>query len=1207
MESKHFRFLWNDTVSSQTAWTPTMARNTLRNLEETWQVFVKQLGYREPSQDWTTHSGTHYKLNVTSWHGGYFAGGDEGNFAWLNITPEGLRESPPTWVIPHELMHCFQYHNTSGFVSGGWIEGHANYARERWLQHYQAFYPDVSSIDFTQIRCAHQKVGLARYYYNSWLFFQYIDENPDDLADLGEGTIRDIWQQTQEAEYSMMTLERITPTNALKEIVGGFARRGATFDYSTQAQIQDTIAGWGEPFDRAANERWQFTELVRRADKPSWWRVPYEMAPMQGGYAIHELVPAGAGEGRVVTVDLNGLADSARGADWSASFIVVADDGTERYSSLWSDGTNSVTLAADENKLYLSVAGAPAIHYEGGFDEALHPYRSDPGKARFPYEIQVTGATPKQSDNGNTEGLVQHANGGGWVAPTATVAATVYLGPDARVLGYANVSDNVRIEDFAVVSSSAQVSGDAVVSGHAWVRGNAMVADHAKIRDWALVEGGTIGGSARVLEHANIKGGSMADTATAKGTAGTGFGSYGSNAIIDGDYGDFWSGRDIHGGIAFGHMPWEGIPDRFVTPLPSGLYVAYDFASAHDSRILDQYGVTDGFTVGSPAWVASDGTRDGFLMFDGSSQYVNLDHSVADLREFTFTALIKPAGGSTNQAVLWLGGSPTQRLTFTPDDGTGQSKFSIINAGAEQTLTGPALAVGAWTHVAVTLDGSTGVLYINGSPVTTEPISIRADELLAANTATTPQHNYLGRSEGSSMALFQGSLDEVRFYSAAPAAGPGGLDALPGDNEVFLSWNTSPDETVYNVKRSSTDGGPYSPVGTTTDGYFTDTKAVNGTAYYYVVSANNGFFESSDSIQVSAVPAVIPDLPVTANATLPAEGSDDIAHLPTGIAEANTIDGDGANSATNDESTYVSPDRSSKGQTFTTGSQIEGYTLRTFTVQHVDWPGFIPSGTYYDIQTNDTWAIQFGILSGTSKTPIRTATAKFVSTPIAGGGTSGTGMFLTFDLTDAVLPRLQPDTTYYIEISPAAGDPYFELNSDGSGGYAGGNAYRGDSADAVNLASGVNPLSGDFIFHAGLATFGASMSPAESWRMEHFETITNTGDAADGSDPNQNGLTNLAERALGGDPKNFDSEVFPRIDPDSRPIALLFNKAKNATDLELLVQENPGLSPDACTPAAGTLELMGEDDQLQHLRFTRPVAEGDDSLFLRLKIQETSN
>ncbi len=767
MESKHFRFLWNSGVAAHGSWTADMAHGTLRNAEETWQVFVKKLGYREPSRSIGTTSGIQYKLNITSWYPGYWAGPDDfsgTSFARLNITPDGLRVDPPTWVIPHELMHCFQFHNTTGNVPGEWFEFHANYGNERWLQHFQALYQNGSCIDPTHVRSAHLNIGSGREYYLCWPFFQYIDENPDALPDLGEGTGVDLWQQTQADEYPFMTLERITPTSSIKDIVGYFARRGATYNLSSKAAVNASLATFGPPLDNAATSRWQFTDLMQRPDDSSWWRVPYEMAPMQGAYAIHELVPAGSGAGRVVTANFRGLADSARGADWRASFIVIADDGTERYSSLWGSGNNSVTLAANENKVFLSVAGAPATFYYGGADEAAYPYRSHSSKARFPYEVQVTGATPKQRDNGSTAGLVQHSNGGGYKASGVTVPTSVFIGPNARVLG-GNVSGNARIEDYAVVSAGT-VNGDAIVSGHAWVRGGS-VGGYAKLRDWALVEGGTVAGNARILEHGNFKGGSAIDIATVKGSAGTLSGNLTGNAIIDGDYGDFFSGRDVANSIAFGHLPYTGVPDNYLHALPTGLYAAYDFAAAHDSRIRDQYGVTDGFTVGTPTWVAADAKRKGFLSFDGSSQSVVLDRSVADLRDFTFAAWVKPLGGTPNQAVVWLGASSTKRLYFTPDNGSGQAKFAIVNGGTEQALTATALTPNVWSHVAITLNGTTGTLYVNGTSVASGAVTIRPDQLLAANTATAPQHNYLARSEGSLMPSFRGALDDVRFYGTA--------------------------------------------------------------------------------------------------------------------------------------------------------------------------------------------------------------------------------------------------------------------------------------------------------------------------------------------------------------------------------------------------------------------------------------------------------
>ena len=60
----------------------------------------------------------------------------------------------------------------------------------------------------------------------------------------------------------------------------------------------------------------------------------------------------------------------------------------------------------------------------------------------------------------------RHPNGGGWVADTAKVYETSYVGPDAQVYDDATVSGNARVYD------NAKVSGDACVSGDAWVAGD---------------------------------------------------------------------------------------------------------------------------------------------------------------------------------------------------------------------------------------------------------------------------------------------------------------------------------------------------------------------------------------------------------------------------------------------------------------------------------------------------------------------------------------------------------------------------------------------------------------------------------------------------------------------------------------------------------------------------------------------------------------
>jgi fibronectin type 3 domain-containing protein len=101
-----------------------------------------------------------------------------------------------------------------------------------------------------------------------------------------------------------------------------------------------------------------------------------------------------------------------------------------------------------------------------------------------------------------------------------------------------------------------------------------------------------------------------------------------------------------------------------------------------------------------------------------------------------------------------------------------------------------------------------------------------------------------------------------------PPAAPTGLAATAGDQQVALSWNASTGATSYNVKRSTTTGGPYSLVTSSTATHISDTGLTNGTTYFYVVSASNSSGEGANSAQVSATPAnVQADVTVTVDPT----------------------------------------------------------------------------------------------------------------------------------------------------------------------------------------------------------------------------------------------------------------------------------------------------------------------------------------------------
>jgi hypothetical protein len=84
---------------------------------------------------------------------------------------------------------------------------------------------------------------------------------------------------------------------------------------------------------------------------------------------------------------------------------------------------------------------------------------------------------------------------------------------------------------------------------------------------------------------------------------------------------------------------------------------------------------------------------------------------------------------------------------------------------------------------------------------------------------------------------------------------PINLVAIGGNAKVDLSWTAVTGANNYNVKRSLIPGGPYTTVASNVYGTtYTDTDVVNGTTYYYVVTALNESGESGNSNEASATP-----------------------------------------------------------------------------------------------------------------------------------------------------------------------------------------------------------------------------------------------------------------------------------------------------------------------------------------------------------------
>jgi hypothetical protein len=168
----------------------------------------------------------------------------------------------------------------------------------------------------------------------------------------------------------------------------------------------------------------------------------------------------------------------------------------------------------------------------------------------------------------------------------------------------------------------------------------------------------------------------------------------------------------------------------------------------------------------------------------GNGEYVQLpDGIVSGLHDFTISAWVNPSQNSAWSRVFDFGTGTTVNMFLTLSAGGGPLRFAITTGGggAEQRIdnTGT-LPLGSWSHVAVTLSGNTGTLYVNGTPVGTNPNMTLHPSDLGATT-----QNYIGRSQYPDPYL-NAAVDDFQIYDGALSAADIGALAggQPGAGDV---------------------------------------------------------------------------------------------------------------------------------------------------------------------------------------------------------------------------------------------------------------------------------------------------------------------------------------------------------------------------------------------------------------------------------------
>jgi len=428
----------------------------------------------------------------SGYSGGYANGGStDGVIGSMWVHPSAT--SGTGFVLAHEFTHMcqamipIQYSgkgisdpSDGSYNLGMFWESHANFMGFTATGDISAANPQR----FVNTAMLH--FSSTSHYYENNYFLQYLYDH------YGMEVINKIWRNATQGMHPLTCLRsnQIWSQAMLNNEFGYYAMHNVNWDYTIHDNINRVLKSQGD-----AVVCRQYTIVDTCAFNPGWYIVPKHMAPADYGYNIIPIYPET--NATQVSVQFYGYANAAAGgAGWRYGFVAIDENGTSRYSDLYSTASGEATfdISTSDSLLYFVVTGAPTTH---------HNYVWTPGWPkvyRYPYRFSMTGAKPAGHSEGynnqhETYSGSAHANGGGWVSSTATVAATAYVGSNAQVLEDATVSGNARIEDYAVVKGNATVSGNAVV------KGTAMVGSTAKVRENAVVDQ-----SARVFYTSDIYG-----------------------------------------------------------------------------------------------------------------------------------------------------------------------------------------------------------------------------------------------------------------------------------------------------------------------------------------------------------------------------------------------------------------------------------------------------------------------------------------------------------------------------------------------------------------------------------------------------------------------------------------------------------------------------------------------------------------------------
>ncbi|MEU9355432.1 beta-L-arabinofuranosidase domain-containing protein [Streptomyces griseoloalbus] len=203
-------------------------------------------------------------------------------------------------------------------------------------------------------------------------------------------------------------------------------------------------------------------------------------------------------------------------------------------------------------------------------------------------------------------------------------------------------------------------------------------------------------------------------------------------------------------------------------PTPARDVAHYPLDEGTGASAGDRTGTfADASLVGGAAWSTDGGVR--AVVLDGREGHIALPAGLpSGLDELTVAVRVRVDALVPSARVFDLGFHKDTYLFLAATTGAGRARAALKISGMEREdfvdATGP-LPTGRWVHVALTLGGGTGVLYLDGAAAGRNTAMV-AGPLLLGRTS----RNFLGRSQNSTHPHLRGAFRDFRLRNRVLAA-----------------------------------------------------------------------------------------------------------------------------------------------------------------------------------------------------------------------------------------------------------------------------------------------------------------------------------------------------------------------------------------------------------------------------------------------------